>query len=557
MHYTIKHKAGQKPSSPTQWIGSAAAIIGLVILGGVNTVSAQTASVNQQSDQIAIQLGAIELGYTATNKPFTIVLPLTTLEQQQIANALYQGRLAMATATNTYSANLSKSVATRPPATPLNFPAPTSTAFQNQYFDATLNALSIPALYTGGFSGIKVGLSNSANVSITGSLNPTLCTASQIAAVTTAALPNRGPALAQSAVNAAMAYTSTNGYNVPKLGKFTPPSNATLTNATALYNFNLKTANTQLANAGTAASAALTAACKAYKTGTKNWVAVSASTGPVTNTQYLPNFGKVNFGPANNPQLPTIIGLDGAVAAVSANAINGLGNYNTNVNTGTNAAFYGKTPVNVQALAKSLAMAAAAYQVTSVTPITGVFSPAGGAEAAEGDALISQVIATNNPGNVSTNLVPVWNSAGNTLLSAVIQGAYNGSKANIQYIAMGVAEGFLSTYYQTLINTGQYNSNSVFGYNNATNSLGVAINTSFDKIVGLTSAQTSAIQSDIGSGLNIAYTDFVLAYVPTTNGYTTNSNTISTIQKIAGAAGLNNFGLLNGVGSPVSDTVGL
>ena len=87
------------------------------------------------------------------------------------------------------------------------------------------------------------------------------------------------------------------------------------------------------------------------------------------------------------------------------------------MNTGTNAAFYGKTPVNVQALAKSLALAAAAYQVPSVTPIAGVFSPAGGAEAAEGDALISQVIATNNPGNVSTNLVPVWNSAGNTLLS--------------------------------------------------------------------------------------------------------------------------------------------
>jgi hypothetical protein len=61
---------------------------------------AQATTVPFPRDQIALQVGAIQMGYATNGAPFT------PADQQKAANALAQGRIALATATDWGSANV-------------------------------------------------------------------------------------------------------------------------------------------------------------------------------------------------------------------------------------------------------------------------------------------------------------------------------------------------------------------------------------------------------------------------------------------------------------------
>lgn len=151
-------------------------LTGLVALA----ISTGSAFASQQGDQVAIQLGAIQLG-----------INLGTATPQQQANALYQGRAVLLARAN------SKTVLQTAAG---NFTASDvqKTAFQKQIFTATQRALNSPVTLT--ISKQSISLSNGRSTVVSAILTPRKTTASAILSLSLARIPNYGPSLVQTAV---------------------------------------------------------------------------------------------------------------------------------------------------------------------------------------------------------------------------------------------------------------------------------------------------------------------------------------------------------------------
>lgn len=512
-----------------------------IVAGGASQAHAQNAA----SDQIAIRLGSTQLGYPSSYTPGTNAL--------WDASALRQGQLALAATT----ANVGTTAFVVSPVSagytnPTVVPNPQSTNFRTQYLAAVQSALTNPTLATIPKTTVKTfnprtrTYVNVANV--TGTLSPASTTPTLILNAVVADMPNYGPAIVSNAVAATMAgQTNGQGIFIPVWGAVPKPTAANLKDQASINTFNSKTASTQLSNAGKAASAALTAASKAYTKGTQNWQGFP-TTGNPTNTSYLPNFGTKALGQKGltNNQAPNLTGLADAASAVAANAINGLGNFNTNSAT----APYGKSATNVQFMTQQLIKAASAFQKSSTTVITGSPNYLSGSLGAASFGITTQVAGDQN---VS------WGSQASPdgftlLLNGVVRGAVAAvgkTSPNLGAIAIGVAQGFTATYLQTTYNAnGSFVTLEQFLQENVTSG---SIAAAFSN-AGVTGSALSTVSSSISSGVNNAWNAF-----NRTNGVWSLGNI-----QIAGAKGINlgntNNGitpLINGVGTPVTDTVGL
>jgi len=528
------------------------AAIALTTIATAITASAQT----QQNNQLALQLGAIQLGYTTNNS--------WTTNPQLLANALTQGQQALlATTTNKYTSYVGSTNAGSTNLPPTNAPVAQSENFRAELLQATLAALESPITYTNKVSPAipvtvvngKTGKQTTNKVTALG-FNPALTTPTAVLAIVSARIPNFDPSLISNAVAATMMTTSgtnTNGVLFPVWGP--QPAKASVTGATTaqkVLTLNEKTIATQLNNSAAVAKAALAAAVKAYTAGTKQWAAVP-KTGPASNSVYLPNFSDKPIGPTGNPQAINLTGLSDAAGAVAANAINGLGAVNTNSPT-TTAGLYGQTASNVTIISKALTQAANAVQATSIKT-----SPnyASGALGAAELGLTTQVSGTNDEswgGQASTNITT-------KLLNGIVKGAVQAvgvSSANLAAIATGIAQGFAITYLET-----SYESNvtpvsiSQFTSDNLQNS---AILNAFIAAGVKSISIEGKISAALSSGVTQVYNAFNYSG---TNSWTYNG-ILNPTYTISGAKGLS-FSyttntvtpLLNGVGTPVTDTTGL
>jgi hypothetical protein len=496
-------------------------------------------------DQIAIRLGATQLGYPSSYKPGTNAL--------WDASALKQGQLALAATT----ANVGTTAFVVSPVSagytnPTVVPNPQSTNFRTQYLAAVQSALTNPTLATIPKTTVKTfnpktkTYVNVANV--TGTLSPASTTPTLILNAVVADMPNYGPAIVSNAVAATMAgQTNGQGIFIPVWGAVPKPTAANLKDPASINTFNSKTASTQLSNAGKAASAALTAASKAYTKGTQNWQGFP-TTGNPTNTSYLPNFGTKALGQKGltNNQAPNLTGLADTASAVAANAINGLGNFNTNA-----LAPYGKSATNVQFMTQQLIKAASAFQATSTRAITGVTSyTASGSLGAASFGITAQVAGDQNS-SWGAQATP---DTFTTLLNGVVRGAVAAvgkTSPSLGAIALGVAQGFTASFLQTTYNANGTFDKEKFLDDNVRNN---AITAAFQAAGVTASSSLSTISSNIASGVNQAW-----------NAFDTKEGKWNLTQyAMAGAKGINlgntNSGitpLINGVGTPVTDTTGL
>lgn len=478
----------------------------VVALALTTTAAITTASATQQSDQVAIQLGAIQLGITN----------LATATPLQQAQALTQGRQVLAsTATKAQPVVAGQSFTTNQ--------VQTST-LQDQIYAATQAALTNPVniLIT---PSQKVALNNGKSVTVANktAVNPKKTTASAIILYSLPTIPNYGPSLVQTAVSSAFA-----GGTNPVFG-YTGSTTQKLEAA-------------QLTDAGKAASAALSYSLKAYKTGTKNWAGVP-KTGTVTNAVYLPNLGTTPFPSTtvSNQQLPTPTLITKFASAIAANAINGLGEI-----SGGAAGTYGKTQANVQSLTTALVKGAVAFQKTSISQDTGQRTV--GAIGASVLGIVSQVSGDQNETFGTADQNNLFNKA---VLQGVVTGAVSAGKTYAWAVAIGIAQGFTGTYLETTYSaSGTPVSNATFLADNA-----AAIVTALQSANGgkvFTAAQlgtyaTTGLLSAVTAGINAMYTAFDVA----------DGGANPTFQNITGSAGIKNFGLVNGIGTPVTDTVGL
>ena len=526
------------------------AAIALTTLATAMTASAAS----QQNNQLALQLGAIQLGYT-TNSSWTNT-------PQSLANALTQGNSALAaTTTNKYTTYVgTNSAATN------NIPVAQSSTFRAQLYAATLAALNTPVTNTNRYATIPVSIYNSKTGRITTNkitsfgLNPKLTTPAAVVALATARIPDLAPGLVSNAVAVTVSYTN-NSYGVvfPVWGPQPSASSVnkitSITNTQAILSLNEKTAATQLNNAAAVAKAALTAAAKAYLTGTKQWAAVP-KTGPASNSVYLPNFSTKAIGPTGNPQPVDLKGLANAAAAVAANAINGLGAQNIYTNpVATNTAqLYGKTQSNVIVISKALILAAATFQKNSAAASTADSTRyVSGSLGATSLGLITQVSGSDNTEWASSPTVK--------LLQGVVTGAVAAvgkTSANLSAIVTGISQGFYAVYVSTHVATigdptltpSQFASGTVLEhtYNNASDILAAFVN------AGVTAATLAKYQITTTS-IQTAFNNVASAISSATNGVW--ANTISGARGINLGVGTNTTPLLNGVGTPVTDTIGL
>jgi hypothetical protein len=500
-----------------------------IIAGGASQAHAQSGATNQ----IAIMLGATQLKYASTYRPGTN----TSMD----ASALRQGQLALSSTSANYLTNAY--VVSPGKTNPTVVPNPQSGTFRSQYLAAVQRALTNPTTRT--ITNVNVTTYNPstkkyATNPVSGLLSPTNTTPTQILNVVVAQMPNFAPAIISNTVAATMAgTTNTNGIFIPVWGAVPNYTNSA-TNIPAKNAFNSVTASNQLVNAGNAAAAALTAASKAYTNGTVNWQGYPKTGNPASNTVYLPNFGTNALGQAGltNNQRPNQLGLADTASAVAANAINGLGNFNTNA-TG----LYGKSSNNVRSMTQNLIKAASAFQTNSTVAITGVprYTNAGSLGAAS-FGIVTQVAGRTNS-SWGTQAAP---DSFTTLLNGVVRGAVTAvgkTSPNLGAIARGVAQAFTATYLQTT-----FNAKGTFW--NMTNFLGT---NSVQILASFTAAgvSTNLVSTNITYGITNAWSLF-----NRTNGvWTLSGNTM------AGAKGINlqlgTNALLIGVGRPVTDTTGL
>jgi len=432
---------------------------------------------------------------------------------------------------------------------------------------ATLAALESPITYTNKVSPAipvtvvngKTGKQTTNKVTTLG-FNPALTTPTAVLAIVSARIPNFDPALISNAVAATMLFTTnTNGVVFPIWGPQPAAASVNkITNAVTqsqtILTLNEKTETTQINNSAAVAKAALTAAVKAYAAGTKQWATFKASTGPTNGVTYLPNFGSKPLGPTGNPQAPDYKGLANAAAAVAANAINGLGSFNTNSSTNTSG-LYGQTQANVTKLTTSLTQAALAYQTIS-TP-TGTNSTKGyvsGALGAETLGLVTQVAGVNDT---------EWASAPTaSLLQGIVSGAVAAvgkTSANLTFVATGIAQGFYATYLETTTDNPPMTPNQFAGISSVITTNGpVTFNNANDiiaafKLAGVTQTELTKLGLNTVQQFSTYFNNVSTAISSGTNGVWANT--------ISGAPGINlggtNTPLLNAVGTPVTDTIGL
>ena len=512
-----------KPYAKSLAIGVAS----LLLIGG-----ATKASATAQSDQVAIQLGAIQLGYSGF---------VSSLTSQQQANALTQGNLALAATTANYSASVTGGKFV----TNATCPNPQSASFRGQLYTATVNALQYPVTNLSGISKLTVTYANGKTTTVTAALNPTKTTPDLVEQVSTAKVPNYGSAFASNAVAASLAYTTnTKGIVFPVWGA--QPSSANVTKyATNSYALNVKTESAQLATAGKAASAAMTAALKVYATGTVNWAAYP-KTGVPTNGSYLPNFGTTTINSGTNAQSPNQTGLADAAAAVAAESINALGAINTNSSL-VNSGLYGITTSNATSIAQALTKAALAFQATSTKAISGETHYALGALGADAFGILTQTAGSTNAiwgGQATGGLTSILNG----LVKGMVKAVGASSTSNVSALIGGVAQGFYADYLATCYNT----STTPISQNAFLSNNGATIAGAFNA-AGVKNITTATYNTDISNAFNgvhnAAYNNGVSLLAP--------SAWNTTDFPLAGYNGVNKLGYLNGVGTPVTDTVGL
>jgi len=497
-------------------------------------VGAGVAHATQQSDQIAVQLGAIQLGYSGS---------VSALTSQQQANALKQGQLAQATTVANYNANVSA----KKYVTGATCPNPQTLTYQSQLYTATIKALQSPVTNLTGITGLTVVLANNTSSKVTAVLDPTKTTPDLVAKVSTALVPNYGSAFASNAVAASLAYTTNaNGIFFPVYGP--QPSSADVNKyATNSYGLNKKTAAAQLVTAGKAASVAMTAALKVYATGTINWAAYP-KTGVPTNSAYLPNYGTTTVNSGTNAYTPNQTGLADAAATVAASAINGLGAVNTN-SANLNSGLYGITASNATSISQALTKAALAYQATATKAIPSETHYAVGALGADAFGLVTQVAGPTNSvwgGQATGGLTYILNG----LVSGMVKAVGATSTANVTALITGVSQGFYADYLATCYNTqttpitqSAFLGNNLSGITTAFTSAGV-------KNISSPTFQTT-ISAAFGGVYNAAYNG--------ANGVTLIEPKYWNVTSypIAGYYGVNKMGYINGTGSPVTDTVGM
>ena len=526
----------------------------LILAAGASISMSNSLRADAAGDQIAMQLGAIQLGYRTPYSPSA-----SDLTNGIAASILKQGQLVQTVTTANYATT---AYVVNPGTTnPTVVPNPQTSLYRSQYLSAVQNALANPTTAT-----IPKQTVNTYNpvtkkfvpvANVTGALSPASTTPTLILQAVVADMPNFAPTIVSNAVAATMAGTNgNNGIFYPTWGAVPKPSSKDLSSQANINLFNQKTAAAQLSNAGTAASKALTAACSAYAKGTVNWAAFP-STGNPTNPTYLPNFGTTTLGQKGltNNQIPNLTGLANAASAIAASAINGLG-----VGTGTTnvGVLYGQTQSNVTSMTTALLKAAASFQATSTKNNTAAgtsFYTYGSISAAAfGD--VTQVAGSNNY-YATTSINDGPNDAVSTaLLNSVINGAVSAVKSslsNVQAVASGVAQGFLATYLFTTTNSPSSLTNSSWltQYKQDNTSF---INSVIQRAYGKTSTDFTGT---INGQLDKFFTDYQ-AFAA--SGYTNRT----VFANVAGAAGINLattnnalIPLFNGVGRPVTDTTGL
>lgn len=273
--------------------------------------------------------------------------------------------------------------------------------------------------------------------------------------------------------------------------------------------FNYKSSTTALTDAGKAAGFCFSYALKAYAKGTQNWAASAVA-------PFLPNFSlkTSTLGVPGN-----IWGISNAAAAIAANAIDGLG--------GT------PTAANVTTLTTAMVKSANAFQTISTNTKSGLPTSAIGTIGATVTGLVSQLAGDQN------------SVYGGDVLSGIIQGAVKAAKTKYSAIAVGVAQGFYATYLATYVSahgslTDAIGAGAFAALNNATIS-GLLITSGAYKLGSTQATNTVAAMTS-------AYTAVWNAFDP---------DQATEISNLTGATGLNNYALVGGVPSPVTDTVGL
>jgi hypothetical protein len=573
-----------------------ASVVGIVALFSCvsvqNSFAAGSLAVSTaQSDIVALQLGALELGYITTNNPLTPFVPSTN-NAQQVVNALYQGRLALNTTTNNYASQTTNVVQNLQST---NFLQPTTFNFQSQILIATRMAL-LNGKYNTFTNSItnKVTLINGSQTTVsTVNLKASGATAAQIAQVAaglgTAAshVPNYAPGLASYAVRAALNYTTTtvgnsnNIINVPVFGPFTIPKTIASTNDANATN--AKTAATQLASATNAAGSLLIAACSTYAKGTTNWIGYPTNSGTtnqygiivtnpsVTSTRslgYLPNFSTNPIPTSNlqNQQQPNLQGLAEAASAIASQAINGLGG--TNV---SNYGLYGASPSNVAIMTQSLIAAGSKFQNIAINQTYGGYNS--GVLGADEFGIVTQLAGSNNsvigfnsssfsPYIVSLyNTNPLYNQS--SILYGIIYGTVKalGTTAsnNLAAASYGFGQGIYVSYLETCgLGSNALSSTAFWSSTNSSSISSMIIK------AGITSPaiQTSMLSS-MSNAIGAVWTDYTQGNMATNNP---SFNLYSQYSRpMPGALGINVNGtrtnttvaFINGIGSPVTDTFGL
>lgn len=230
-------------------------------------------------------------------------------------------------------------------------------------------------------------------------------------------------------------------------------------------------------------------------------------------------------------QASNLIGISSAASAISANAINGLGSIN---------GLYGKTSANVQSLVQALVAGSARFQRTSTSNGASSVGAIGGSTL----GITAQLAGVDN----SNWGVSVAANDTNAILQAIVSGAVRASRANFTAIAAGVVQGFTGTYLTTKLSANAI-STTDFKTANTADILNSFINAG---AVKLGSSAATSLQAFISASIDATYTAF--GY----NASGINDGSITpAIGTLTGAPGISNFGLVNGVGTPVTDTVGL
>ncbi len=470
---------------------------GKLLLAGLAAaaLSLGSAKAGAPDDLIALQLGAIQLGYTdiATNGNAT-----------QQATALAQGRAVLTSTVKKLQVMTSNST----------FPATTadiqSEALRSQIEEATMLALTTSANLT--LTKVNVSYKDGKTKATSAKLIAAKTTASAVFAYTAKRLPNFGPGIIASVIDGAL--TRPGGPGTP-------------------FIFNYKDATKAVADVNKAAQNAMATSLKAYAAGTVNWAGVP-KTGTVQGSVYLPNFGSKNIPssasvPVNSQQSANLKGLSNAAGAVAANAVAALNNkIDGSIDTVTEANA-------VAGLATALVKGAASFQKTStLTSPAGALN--GGTVAASGFGLVTQYAGVNQAD---------WNTSTNaTILNAIVAGGVKASSSNAYAFAAGVARGFAAAY----LSTGGDSSEGNLAVFTAANQGDIATAFLNNKV------KASIKDVTLQSVIELAFTNVWTAY--NTNNWNSIAGAGGISTDVVGGV-IESLTFLNSQGSPVTDTVGL